>query len=135
MFSINLREGNLACLIESLQSKSIALVEITLSKWQKIHVLVIGLEPLALLGPDQGILTEHHQEQTIHTLESSLLDSLGIGVTLLIVHPWEEDTAIQVVLIPLDISEIPSWTQVILNDWQVDQLASHSVDHFADGST
>ena len=77
MVSFNLGEGDSTSFVEGLQTEGITLVEVTLSEWQKSHVLVIGLEPFTLLWPDHGIFAEHHQEKSIQAREFSLLDGLS----------------------------------------------------------
>jgi len=134
MISIDLGESDLVGLVKSLQTEDIALVEVTLGEWDKVHVVIEGLEPFTLLGVNHGVLAEHHQEESVHGGELLLLDRLNGGITLLVVDVWEEDTVGQVLGVVLWVSEISSWSKMVLNDWKIDQVAGNLIHDVADES-
>jgi len=81
MVTLNTGEGDLLCLVESLESEVVILVEIGVLKSQEVHVIVIGLEPLTLLRIHDSVLVEHHQEESVQCLESCFLRSLNSGIS------------------------------------------------------
>jgi len=124
---------NFTGLGESLKADDIVVIEIGLVKGEYGVVLVQLLEPGGLSWVNHGVFLEFDEHCCVEVRESIFSDFGNVSaVDFLIVERGKEDAVSLVGGKVVDISEISSWRNHVLGNWDVYELFDHKVDNIAE---
>jgi hypothetical protein len=124
---------NFTGLGESLKADDIVVIEIGLVKGEYGVVLVQLLEPGGLSWVNHGVFLKFDKHCCVEVRESIFSDFCNVSaVDFLIVERGKEDAVSLVGGKVVDISEISSWRNHVLGNWDVYELFDHKVDNIAE---
>ena len=127
-------ELNSASFVESSNTEVVVLVEVRVLEGLNVAISIHLLEPLRFLGMNHGVLSEHHEEGTIESREALLSSSLDRGILrlFLVVEVREEDATSLVLFLMVDITEVASWANHVLDELGVDEITDNAVHESAE---
>ena len=136
MVTLNANKLDLLGFVESLETESVVLVEVTVLECLNIAIRVELLEPLGLLRIHHSVLSEHHEHSAVESSELGLSGFLDISLLslFLIVEVRKEDASIHVLLLMPDVTEVSSGSDHVLDETGIDEVAGNCVDDLAEGS-